>query len=616
VNYQSLARRYLPLAAVIAVQLLIIAVVPSKASNSNQVATGGGAASQGYSNGGSAGGTGTGASGSGAGGSGTGVGTGSGGGAALTGVSATGTGAGGGGGGGGGGGVSGGSSGGGGSPGAGGGGGGVGGDTTHCSGGREFSPSIDFYAPPCTPGSIGAADAGNGGSTWEGVTGNTITLVDYISNYGAEVNAIEQAEGLYESYANGQVLDAAWQNFINAHYVLWGRKIKIITYQGQCTSVPPDYSCLEAEMNTIVATYHPYGVMWNTTLCSACYETLAADHVVAFGGVGFSDQFIDANAPYIYSAGESSSRIEQMFAQWYCNQLNPYPVQFAPDKNPAQNFNGQKRVLGVISTNDADNEATVQNVLVPALKADCGVSVNHFYFYAQNINTAAQQVEAGISAMDTTSNPATDVLCLCDPVAPEFLYEGEQQHNYWPENLLADTQGMTDDSAAQNYGPSSTVACPLGNPCEFEDAFGLSFNGTEEPENNNDATRVFKAGGGGTLPVTGAVAEALWEDWNEMASLIENTGPTLTPARMQAAAPSMGTIGGGSSGHYEVGFGQGDYSWIQDAEVVYWDQNRTSPYNGAKGTFVTLEGTRYLPGQFPRGQLSIPGGNNPANRPS
>ena len=26
------------------------------------------------------------------------------------------------------------------------------GDRTHCVGGREFSTSIDYYAPPCTPG--------------------------------------------------------------------------------------------------------------------------------------------------------------------------------------------------------------------------------------------------------------------------------------------------------------------------------------------------------------------------------------------------------------------------------------------------------------------------------
>src|SRR5207245_8334856 len=142
---------------------------------------------------------------------------------------------------------------------------------------------------------------------------------------------------------------------------------------------------------------------------------------IGIGGDGFSDGFTNANAPFFYSAGESSSRIETAFAQFYCNQLSSVnapsrKVKFAETQNPAQNFNGQPRRLGVISTNDPDNKDTVHKVLEPAL-AKCGDKIWHTYFYDQNINTAAQQVESGINAMDTPQNPATTVLCLCDSVA-------------------------------------------------------------------------------------------------------------------------------------------------------------------------------------------------------
>ena len=81
---------------------------------------------------------------------------------------------------------------------------------------------------------------------------------------------------------------------------------------------------------------------------------------------------------------------------------------------------------------------------------------------------------------------------------------------------------------------------------------------------------------------------------------IENTGPDLTPQRMAAVAPTMGTIGGGTTGHYEVGFRPGGFSWTQDCEVVYWDPNRVSSYNGQPGTYVPIEGSRFQTGQFPR----------------
>ncbi|MEY2404309.1 MAG: hypothetical protein QOD38_1860, partial [Acidimicrobiaceae bacterium] len=248
----TLARRYAPLVALAVLQLLIIGFVPSKAGKSGgqQVAAANGAGRTAAGGTAAAGGDAT-AAGGGAGGPG-----GAAGGGAVGGAP----------------------------PGA-----DIGGDTTHCVGGRQFDPAIAFWAPPCVPGTVGATGINNGGDTYQGVTGDTITLVDYVSNYGAQVNAILAAQGSLVTFEDAQVLDHAWEKFINDHYVLYGRKVKIITYQGQCQSVPPNYSCLIPEMTSIVNTYKPYAVNWQTTLCSACYAELARLQTVAVGGTGFSD---------------------------------------------------------------------------------------------------------------------------------------------------------------------------------------------------------------------------------------------------------------------------------------------------------------------------------------
>src|SRR5205807_216146 len=114
-------------------------------------------------------------------------------------------------------------------------------------------------------------------------------------------------------------------------------------------------------------------------------------------------------------------------------------------------------------------------------------------------NTAAQQVEAGIAAMNTPQNPANIVLCLCDAVAPAFLFNGEQHHNYWPENVIATDQGMDYDNTGQSYGPGSGGGASLGCPtpsqgCEYDQAFGLSVEGAEQPQSNNEGVRIFKGG--------------------------------------------------------------------------------------------------------------------------
>jgi len=475
-----------------------------------------------------------------------------------------------------------------------------------------------YFAPPCVAGTIGGAYAGdNGGTTYQGVSDKEIKIVDYVSNYGAEVNAILQAEGLLVSYDQAKTFDTAMANFINTHYVLYGRKVNVITYSGQCQSVPPDYGCLIPEMDRVIDTYHPYMFFWQTTLCSACYQEIARRKVVAIGGVGFSDEFANGlvdpanRAQLFYSSGESASRIARGFAQFYCSQLssttNPNrKVRYAETQNQLQNLNGQPRRLGIFSTNDPDNENTVKNILVPEIHRLCGNGevLNHFYFYAQDINTAAQQVAAGIAAMDTPQNPANILLCLCDPVAPAFLFSGEQNNNYFPENVIASDQGMDVDPVGQSYEQNSDGSASLGCPtpargCEYDVAFGLSVEGPQRPQEDDEGMRVFKAGGGTNLPISAISASALSRAYVMMGNLIEAAGPALTPLNMAQQAPRMGSAGGGSTGQPLLSLGPGDWNWIQDARVVYFDKHKVSPYNKKPGSYVQIEGDRYNLGQYP-----------------
>ena len=125
----TLARRYAPLVALAVLQLLIIGFVPSKAAKSgSQVSAGAGTGRTATAAAGTSGATGAGA------------GTASGGPAAAGGPAAGGPG----------GSVAGAP------PGA-----DVGGDTSHCVGDREFDPGISYWAPPCTPGTVGATGIDN-----------------------------------------------------------------------------------------------------------------------------------------------------------------------------------------------------------------------------------------------------------------------------------------------------------------------------------------------------------------------------------------------------------------------------------------------------------------------
>ena len=66
------------------------------------------------------------------------------------------------------------------------------------------------------------------------MTDKTITVVDCSADAGGVVDTILRGEGLYVDYAQTQQVNRAFQNFVNSHYVLWGRKLKIVTYNSTC----------------------------------------------------------------------------------------------------------------------------------------------------------------------------------------------------------------------------------------------------------------------------------------------------------------------------------------------------------------------------------------------
>jgi hypothetical protein len=153
------------------------------------------------------------------------------------------------------------------------------------------------------------------------------------------------------------------------------------------------------------------------------------------------------------------------------------------------------------------------------------------------------------------------------------------------------------DNAAQSY--DSGISCVGGNPCEFDDAFGIAPDGPQQPQNNDEGTRMYDDGGGTNLPLSANQNEVVAENYAMIGDLIENTGPDLTPANMADRAPAMGSMGGGATGQALLQFSPGNYFWQQDDRVVYWDANRSSSYNGMPGSYVTIEGTRFNLGQYP-----------------
>jgi hypothetical protein len=237
-----------------------------------------------------------------------------------------------------------------------------------------------------------------------------------------------------------------------------------------------------------------------------------------------------------------------------------------------------------------------------AALAKCGSKYNATYFYAQDISTAETQRKAGVTAM--RNGGATTVLCLCDEVAPQFLYEEEREELYYPENLLGGTGFMDGDTAGQSYDKTLCTQYPDQKCHEFENAFGVSTIEQEEPRASNAAVRVWKATGTPGAPKERwGHPERDWDYYNMMASMLQAAGPTLTPFTMEKGAFALGFRGGGTTGHIKRGVAPGSYAWNQDMRLVYWSTTQRSKFNNLPGAFVQL-GPRLEVGAIPATELT------------
>jgi hypothetical protein len=584
-NRATMARRYGPLLAVVAVQLLIIAAVPSRAPEAQSLAAGGpqaGALIPGAEAGTfidpttgaivTADGTTIGA---------------------VTGAS-----------GGGGAGASGGS----GAPGApgtpGGGPAAVTGDTKHCVDGRQYDPKFYFYAPVCAPKFTGD----NGGATYQGVSKDTIKVVHYTGNNGEAVDALLRAQGSASERADRDALKKAAMNVINSRYELYGRKLQIVEWEGQCAAVPPDYPCLRNEMRQLVAQEKPFAVIWATSLASPAFDELSALKVVNLGGWHFRDIFNQQRRPYHWDVTMGGTQLVKQAAEWWCKRMHGGKARYAGEtgngegQNPPNNdIRSRTRVLGVISTDDPENKLAIGTLKEELAK--CGASVAHEYYYAQDITRAEEQRRLAVAKM-REGPESTSIMCFCDLVAPIFLYQTCEENRYYPEHIMVGSGFMDADQAAQAY---DTTLPPEGH--QFENAFGLSSISQQEPRDTNDANRVWKAGGNsGTIPTRYADATLHWNYYAMLSMMIQAAGPNLTPASMEAGAfRQPPRLEPGNPFVTRRSLGPGDYTWTDDMREVYWSTTKTSGFNGERGTYITLNNhKRYLPGQYPSGPFTIP----------
>jgi hypothetical protein len=444
----------------------------------------------------------------------------------------------------------------------------------------------DPYSPPCVQFA-----GSNGGSTWRGVTGNTITVSARLTTDQSFQQTLATLAGaqLRDTNADNQRTLTVLADYFNSHYQFYGRKIQIkfFTGQGSLSAELQGYG----QSNAIVdaQTAQSLGAFADITGQSEPYATaLWQDGIMGFGDPYMPNSWHEKRAPYDWSLATDGTDL--------ATGIGYYTVQKLCGGNAAYSGSYKstpRKFAGIAPQNELYQEsATVFSQIMGAH----GCNDSQFQ-YTLDLGTESQQAANLVAQLK--AGGYTTIICGCDPIFPVYLSGQAAQQNYFPEFVEIGAALVDQDYVGQLY-----------NQQFYQHAFGISPNLATVPYTQTIGYAAYEAECQAEPTVCGGQGPAFFVDiiylqLDMLAIGIQMAGPDLTPATYQAgmfAYPSkLGPAG-------LWGWSPTQHTIPNDFREVCWSPNTISPNNGKPGAYVqgANGATRWTEGSVPAGPPGCP----------
>jgi hypothetical protein len=452
------------------------------------------------------------------------------------------------------------------------------GSTAHCVGNKQFG-IVAAGAPPCVPKFGG----NNGGATAQGVTADKIKVIFFSSTPNDQVDAILATQGLAVPYPESVAFQKAALKFVEKHFELYGRKIDAEFVLGDCPTTPPDYDKCNAAAQEVVKK-KPFMVVWGTPLYGSVFDIWKNAGIVSFGGWQFDDSLFNSRRPYRWDPFMNGTEIGAHIAEYYCKKMAKSNADHSGAViHPSIGTRGNVgRKLGIVTPEIEANVLAAKRVIA-AVKACGGQVTASPYTYESDIEKATQQTQATVSKL--VQDKVTTVACMCDPIAPAFLTTGMTGNSYFPEFFIAGTQFIDADLVGRLYDKQ-----------QMRHAFGISSIGQQKPLKDADPTRVWRDVGAPADAAKDASQDHPCEDngcgiqWayvNLVGTALQMAGPNLNAATLERGLFTMPADGGWDAVHDPtrvlLKFGPNDYTSVSDAREIYWSATSPSTVDAQNG---------------------------------
>jgi hypothetical protein len=462
--------------------------------------------------------------------------------------------------------------------------------TTACPGQQVTN---DHYSPPCI---LFAGD--NGGATSKGVSGTDIKVAFRVLSEKGFQQTLAQLAGasLVDTPQSVTNTVNALAEYFNAHFQLYGRKIKIVPYNGTGSLVSELVGVGQEQANSDATNVaDQIGAFADISAGSEPYaDALANHHVMAFGDPYLSAAWHKARAPYAWSLATDCSELADEVGNYSIARLQGTADYAGGTDSSGKPLKGQPRRIAGLAPDNSWYQECIQ-AFVGKGKGG-GLNVVDTPEYKLSLPALSNQAASIIPKL--RSEGVTTIVCGCDPIMPVFLSGEANREGYYPEFInigvaLDDTdvvgQLWNQSFAAHSFGISSLTDDPSAQVTSSIPASSIAYKAykTVRPQDEPAFS-----------------VQLIYAQMYMLAIGIQMAGPDLNPSTFeQGMFHYPGQLG--PFGLWQ--FGPGHYTPAADVREIYWDPNAVSPANGKRGAWVDPKpGIRYPDGMAPKGPPSFP----------
>lgn len=452
--------------------------------------------------------------------------------------------------------------------------------------GRVKIPSK--YAPECVEPFLGD----NGGSTYQGVTGEKIVIAVYRVQNNPAVTAVFSAAGASDSQENVEADFKDYLEYFQKHYETYGRSVELVYVDA--SGPPENETAAKADALKVATEIKAFASLFDPSI-NAGGSYAYVDELVARGVPCIfctyaqpTDDYLTW-APYVWPPTMTYHQSADLVAEYIGKRLWGKKAKWAGDPL----YLTRDRTLGLVEYDNAAGDFSFGPDYYREALARWGARLDEAVIYPFDIARAQEQSRTMTAKLK--AKEITTIIWYADPITLTFMSQEATRQNYRPEWLITGV-GLTDTS----------FFARLFDTTQWAHAYGLGWSPARAPQEIGDAYRlhVWHHGRPPQSSIYGLPYAGLFFVYTGL----HGAGPVLNPTTYRDGMFRYPRSGGGIT-TLSISWGRhglwpyDDYAANEDVVEIWWDANAVGKdEQGAdgRGLYRYVDaGKRYVSGQFP-----------------